>query len=79
MIYDIGRPTSNEVLLKERLEKADFVDLQSFTLRISLGPWAKEKCEPLTGIHSENSTQSQRCIKWALKKLGVMMLNSVFS
>jgi hypothetical protein len=41
-----GRPAPNEELLRERLEKAGYVDVQSFTLRLPLGPWAKDKYEP---------------------------------
>jgi hypothetical protein len=48
-----GRTPPSEELLRERLEKAGYVDLQSFTLRIPVGPWAKDKCETWTPIHCE--------------------------
>jgi hypothetical protein len=38
-----GRPVPSEALLRERLEKAGFVDVQSFTLRLPVGPWPKDK------------------------------------
>jgi hypothetical protein len=38
-----GRAPSSEELLRERLEKAGFVDVQSFTLPMLMGPWAKDK------------------------------------
>jgi hypothetical protein len=40
-----GRYGANEELLRTRLEKAGYVDVQSFTLRIPIGPWAKDKYE----------------------------------
>jgi hypothetical protein len=41
-----GRAPQSEELLRERLEKAGFVDVQSFTLKQPFGPWAKDKYEP---------------------------------
>jgi hypothetical protein len=38
-----GRVAPTEALLRERLEKAGFVDVQSFSLRMPIGPWAKDK------------------------------------
>jgi hypothetical protein len=38
-----GRPPPSEALLRERLEKAGFVDVQSFMLRLPVGPWPKDK------------------------------------
>jgi hypothetical protein len=38
-----GRVASSEESVRERLEKAGFVDVQSFTLPLIVGPWAKEK------------------------------------
>jgi hypothetical protein len=46
-----GRVVPTEVLLRERLEKAGFVDVQSFTLPVPVGPWAKEKYEHCTAVH----------------------------
>jgi hypothetical protein len=40
-----GRVPASEELLRERLEKAGFVDVQSFTMRLPMGPWAKDKYE----------------------------------
>jgi hypothetical protein len=45
-----GRPAPTEELLRERLEKAGFVDVQSFTLLQPMGPWAKDKYEPWVAI-----------------------------
>jgi hypothetical protein len=47
-----GRPAASEELLRERLEKAGFVDVQSFTIRLPYGPWAKDKYEPWTATES---------------------------
>jgi hypothetical protein len=41
-----GRPAPTEQLLRERLEQAGFVDVQSFTLLQPMGPWAKDKYNP---------------------------------
>jgi hypothetical protein len=41
-----GRVPQSEELLRERLEKAGFVDVQSFTLRLPIGPWAKDEYKP---------------------------------
>jgi hypothetical protein len=38
-----GRAVASEELLRERLETAGFVDVQSFTLQLPIGPWAKDK------------------------------------
>jgi hypothetical protein len=38
-----GRVPSSEQLFKERLEKAGFVYVQSWTLPLPIGPWAKDK------------------------------------
>jgi hypothetical protein len=38
-----NRPPSSEALFRERLEKASFVDIQTFTLPLVVGPWAKDK------------------------------------
>jgi hypothetical protein len=38
-----NRAPSSEKLFRERLEKAGFVDVQSFTLPLVVGPWAKDK------------------------------------
>jgi hypothetical protein len=40
------RVVPTEELLRSRLEEAGCVDVQSFTLRIPVGPWAKDKYEP---------------------------------
>jgi hypothetical protein len=37
------RAAPSEELLRERLEKAGYVDVQSFTVRLPIGPWAKDK------------------------------------
>jgi hypothetical protein len=43
-----GREHPSEQLLRQRLEKAGFVDVQAFTLPVPVGPWAKDKyvCPP---------------------------------
>jgi hypothetical protein len=46
-----GRVPASEGLLRERLEKAGFVDVQSFTLRMIIGPWAKDKYVPSAAVH----------------------------
>jgi hypothetical protein len=38
-----GRVIPGEEQLKARLEKAGFVDVQAFTMKQPLGPWAKAK------------------------------------
>jgi hypothetical protein len=38
-----GRTATSEELLKEMLEKAGYVDVQSSTFRQPIGPWAKDK------------------------------------
>jgi hypothetical protein len=38
-----GRVAPSEKLLRERLENAGYVDVQSFTIRLPLGPWAKDR------------------------------------
>jgi ABC-type sulfate transport system substrate-binding protein len=38
-----GRVKPSEEQLKTRLEKACFVDVQTFTLKQPVGPWAKAK------------------------------------
>jgi hypothetical protein len=38
-----GRASPSEQLLRDRLEKAGYVDVQSFSLRLPIGPWAKDK------------------------------------
>jgi hypothetical protein len=40
-----GRVPQSEELLRRRLEKAGFVDVQSFTLKQPFGPWAKDEYE----------------------------------
>jgi hypothetical protein len=37
-----GRVAPSEELLRERLEKAGYVDVQSFSLKQPVGPWAKD-------------------------------------
>jgi hypothetical protein len=49
-----GREPASEELLRERLEKAGYVDVQTFTLHIPSGPWAKDQYEPWTARHCEN-------------------------
>jgi hypothetical protein len=49
-----GRANPSEELLRERLEKAGYVDVQSFIFHIPVGPWAKDKYESSTAIHCEN-------------------------
>jgi hypothetical protein len=69
-----GRVPQSEELLRERLEKAGFVDVQSFTLRLPIGPWAKDEYKPWTAKHHISFTYSQLCLNRALKKVGMMML-----
>jgi hypothetical protein len=45
-----GRASPSEELLRGRLEKAGYVDVQSFTLRLPFGPWAKDKYEPWAAL-----------------------------
>jgi hypothetical protein len=70
------RAAPSEELLRERLEKAGFVDVQSFTLRLPVGPWAKDKYEPWTARHCENGKYSLQYLNRTLKKVGVMALLS---
>jgi ubiquinone/menaquinone biosynthesis C-methylase UbiE len=42
-----GRVRPSEELLKTRLEKAGFVDVQGFTVKQPVGPWAKAPCGSL--------------------------------
>jgi hypothetical protein len=69
-----GRSTASEELLRDRLEKAGFVDVQTFTLHLPNGPWPKDKYEPRTTIHSRNLTYSPLGLNRNLKKLGMMLL-----
>jgi hypothetical protein len=57
-----GRVAASEALLRERLEKAGFVDVQSFSLPLPIGPWAKDKYEPQTAHYHDNSTNLQRSL-----------------
>jgi hypothetical protein len=45
-----GRVAPSEELLKERLKKAGYVDVQSFAIKMPVGPWAKDKYGPWTSI-----------------------------
>jgi hypothetical protein len=45
-----GRVAPSEKLLRERLEKAGYVDVQSFKLKLPVGPWAKELYEPCIAV-----------------------------
>jgi ubiquinone/menaquinone biosynthesis C-methylase UbiE len=45
-----GRVAPSEELLRERLEQAGYVDVQSFTLKQPFGPWAKDRYETWPGI-----------------------------
>jgi hypothetical protein len=38
-----GRAAPSEELLRTRLEKTGYVDVQSFTFKMPFGPWAKDK------------------------------------
>jgi hypothetical protein len=38
-----GRVAATEEILRERLDTAGCVDVQAFTLRLPIGPWAKDK------------------------------------
>jgi hypothetical protein len=49
-----GRVTPTEILLREKLEKAGYVDVESFTLRLPMGPWAKDKYEPWETIFASH-------------------------
>jgi hypothetical protein len=57
-----GRVSPSEELLRERLEKAGCVDVQTFTLRQPFGPWAKDRCDSRTSIESYHSV-----IGWLLQ------------
>jgi hypothetical protein len=58
LLYDAmiatDRAPPSEELLRERLEKAGYVDVQTFTVRLPIGPWAKDKYELWTARHCEN-------------------------
>jgi hypothetical protein len=41
-----NRVAPSAELLRGRLEKAGFIDVQAFTLRLPIGPWPKDKYEP---------------------------------
>jgi hypothetical protein len=41
-----GRGVPSEGQLRERLQTAGCTDVLSFTLRLPMGPWAKDKYEP---------------------------------
>jgi hypothetical protein len=45
-----GRVSLSEELLRKRLEKAGYADVQSFTLKLPFGPWAKDKYALRTSI-----------------------------
>jgi hypothetical protein len=45
-----GRESPSEEIVRERLEKAGYVDVESFTLRQPFGPWAKDKYESSTAL-----------------------------
>jgi hypothetical protein len=40
-----GRVSASEEILRDRLVEAGFVDVESFTLRMPMGPWAKDRYE----------------------------------
>jgi SAM-dependent methyltransferase len=71
-----GREPPSEEILRERLQKAGYVDVQTFTLHLPSGPWAKDQYEPWIARHFENGKCSPQCLNRALKKLGVMSLLS---
>jgi hypothetical protein len=50
-----GRAAPSEELLRKRLEKAGFADVQSFTIRLPVGPWAKDKFEPCNIVKTANT------------------------
>jgi hypothetical protein len=61
-----NRIAPSEKLLRERLENAGYVDVQSFTIRLPLGPWAKDKYEPSTDTVKTPHTDSVGLSKsWA--------------
>jgi hypothetical protein len=68
-----GRVAPSEELLRGRLEQAGYVDVQSFTLKLPFGPWAKDRYEPWTGTVEPLHTHTH-CLDSDLKKLGMMML-----
>jgi hypothetical protein len=58
-----GRVPASEKLLRGRLEEASYAEVQSFTLKQPLGPWAKDKYDPLLGLHYlQNSSYSLPCL-----------------
>jgi hypothetical protein len=50
-----GRAAPSEELLRKRLKKAGFSDVQSFTIHIPVGPWAKDKFEPFNIVKTANT------------------------
>jgi hypothetical protein len=62
-----GRVAASEELLRDRLEKAGFVDVQSFTLRMPMGPWAKDKYVYST-VAPRSSTYSPRGVYIGLSR-----------
>ncbi|KAF8533825.1 putative TAM domain methyltransferase [Trichophaea hybrida] len=42
-LTQIGRPPATDAILKERLEKAGFVDIQVVNVRQPMGPWPKDQ------------------------------------
>jgi ubiquinone/menaquinone biosynthesis C-methylase UbiE len=44
-----GRVAPSEELLRGRLEEAGYVDVQSFTLKLPFGPWARDRYDPWIG------------------------------
>jgi hypothetical protein len=67
-VRSTGRPVPSEALLRGRLEQAGYVDVESFTLSLPFGPWAKDKYETLwtSILHiltavSKQGSQEVRC------------------
>jgi hypothetical protein len=50
-----GRQHPSEELLRERLEKAGYVDVQSFTLKVPVGPWPKDKYDHLNLVKAPHT------------------------
>jgi hypothetical protein len=72
-----GRAVLSEDYLREGLETAGCADVQSFTLRLPMGPWAKDKYESWPVIRHKTPYTSHTYKNRDLKKLGIMvMLNA---
>jgi hypothetical protein len=62
-----GRVRPSEAQMRRRLEQAGFVDIQSFTFKQPIGPWAKDKYVFRSSLGKNNTLTSIGVSKiWAL-------------